>query len=150
MCEGSNNSREQAHCMPLHSNYPVSCPEIPVTTRCCSTANFSYLSVRFWRPDRRKEVSWQDSKLLGCFISVLAAVIIHRIILQIQSYFCKVVPGQLWPSTSAISQLHQQEITIRWQSTNAFLRCGLLVAGEGCISEPLVSELSVLGLSRTD
>lgn len=64
--------------------------------------------------------------------------------------FCKVVPGQLWPSTSAISHLHQQEITIRWQSTNAFLRCGLLVAGEGWVSELSVSELPGLCRSRTD
>lgn len=57
-------------------------------------------------------------------------------------------PGQLCPSASAISHLHQQEITIRGQPTNAFLRCGLLVAGGGCVSEPPASELSVLGPSR--
>lgn len=87
------------------------------------------------------------TQLPGGFISAVTALIIHsiisctfRAILQNRSSPAEARPG-------AISQLHQLEFTIRWQSTNAFLRCGLLVAGEGCVSEPLVSELA--GLCRT-
>lgn len=58
-----------------------------------------------------------------------------------------VAARQLRPRPGAISQLHQLEFTIRWQSTNAFLRCGLRVAGEGCVSGPLVSEPA--GLNRS-
>ena len=57
-------------------------------------------------------------------------------------FFCKVVPRPAEARAGAIAELHQLEFTIRWQSTNAFLRCGLLVAGEGCVSGPLVSELA--------
>ena len=77
----------------------------------------------------------------------MAALVIHSIIAQIQScffffFFCKVVPRPAEARAGAIAELHQLEFTIRWQSTNAFLRCGLLVAGEGCVSGPLVSELA--------
>lgn len=37
----------------------------------------------------REEVLWQESQPQGSFISALTAVIIHGIILQIQSYFAK-------------------------------------------------------------
>lgn len=92
-----------------------------------------------------EEVSWQDSQLIGCFIffSVVTALIIHSIILQMHSYFAK-------SPLCVISPLHQLKFTIRWQSTNAFLRWGLLVAGEGCVSGPLVSELAGLCCSSTD
>lgn len=39
-----------------------------------------------------EEVSRKDLQFLGCFIPTLIALIIHIIILRIQSYFCKVVP----------------------------------------------------------
>lgn len=99
---------------------------------------------------RREEVSWQDSQLLGCFISFLTALVIHSIISPIQSYFAKFVPSPAEAGPSAISQLHQLEFTIRWQSTNAFLRWGLLVAREACVSGPLVSELASLCRSSID
>lgn len=70
--------------------------------------------------------------------------------LAISELFCKVVSSPAEARPRAISQLHQLEFTIRWQSTNAFLRCGLLVAREGCVSGPLVSELAGLCCSGTD
>lgn len=65
-------------------------------------------------------------------------------------FFCKFVPRPAEARAGAIAELHQLEFTIRWQSTNAFLRCGLLVAGEGCVSGPLVSELAGPRCSSAD
>lgn len=93
---------------------------------------FFYLSVQFWW------WNWRTS-FMGRFTTSGMFQFFSNCSHYSQHYhagselFCKVVPRQRSPGSGAISQLHQLEFTIRGQSTQAFLRCGPLVAGKGCI-----------------
>ncbi len=114
---------------------------------CRLTANFSYCLFWWWDERRSFTARFTTSRM---FLSFSNRSHYSQHYLAISELFCKVVSSPAEAMPGAISQLHQLEFTIRWQSTNAFLRCGLLVAGEGCVSGPLVSELASLCCSGID
>lgn len=84
-------------------------------------------STSWFSPDGGigEQVSQPGKQVLGCCISCCNCSHYSQHYLAGSELFCKDGPHQLRPGPGAISRLHQLEFTIRWQSTNAFLRCEL-------------------------